>query len=90
MPDLFPLIHLWRLWSAPAVSGAGRGLAFQDVGVDQFLSDDDCCLVRINKKDPQAHTEIMDIFDGLLDRRLEALIEETLKNESSSIIFSEE
>lgn len=41
-------------------------------------------LLYLNKSNPQAHKEIMDIFDAFVDNRLEALIEETLDNELSA------
>lgn len=43
-------------------------------------------LLYLNKSDPQAHKEILDIFDGFLNKRMDALIEETLENEASAKI----
>ncbi|MDO4316357.1 MAG: hypothetical protein Q4C45_11320 [Oscillospiraceae bacterium] len=40
-------------------------------------------LLYLNRRDPQAHSEIMEIFEGLMDKRLDALISETLKNDLS-------
>lgn len=38
----------------------------------------------LDKRDPAAHREILELFDGLIGRKIESMIQEALENDKSA------